>query len=97
MYASTFISRASDTCPVNTAGTEIISAYTVTMRIEGFANSFGDGGCTAISVFVAQNKGAGKNERVKQGFRNGTKMMILLSVCLSLLSCFAPCTNSFPI
>lgn len=45
---------------MNTAGTEIISAYTVTMRIEGFANSFGDSGSTAISVFVAQNRGAGK-------------------------------------
>ena len=70
---------------VNTAGTEIISAYTVTMRIEGFANSFGDSGSTAISVFVAQNRGAGKNERVRQGFGKGVKMMILLSVCLSII------------
>ncbi|MDO4321383.1 MAG: MATE family efflux transporter [Lachnospiraceae bacterium] len=68
---------------VNTAGTEMISAYTVTMRIEGFANSFGDSGSTAISVFVAQNRGAGEYERVKQGFRKGTKMMILLGICLS--------------
>ncbi|MDO4942941.1 MAG: MATE family efflux transporter [Lachnospiraceae bacterium] len=74
---------------VNTAGTEIISAYTVTMRIEGFANSFGDSGSTAISVFVAQNRGAGKNERVKQGFRKGTKMMMFLSLCLSSIMVFA--------
>lgn len=73
---------------VNTAGTEMISAYTVTMRIEGFTNSFGDSGSTAISVFVAQNKGAGKNERMKQGFRIGTKMMILLSFCLSFFMVF---------
>lgn len=70
---------------VNTAGTEIISAYTLTMRIEGFANSFGDSGSTAISVFVAQNMGAGKEERVKQGFQKGIKMMILLSFCLSII------------
>lgn len=70
---------------VNTAGTEMISAYTVTMRVEAFANSFGDSGSTAISVFVAQNRGAGKNKRVKQGFRKGTKMMILLSICLSFI------------
>lgn len=74
---------------VNTAGTEMISAYTVTMRIEGFANSFGDSGSAAISVFVAQNKGAGKNERMKKGFWTGTKMMILLSFCLSFLMILA--------
>ena len=39
---------------VNSGGTEIISAYTATTRIEGFSNSFGDSGSTAISVFVAQ-------------------------------------------
>lgn len=70
---------------VNIAGTEIISAYTVTMRIEGFANSFGDSGSTVISVFVAQNMGAGKKERVKQGFQKGIRMMILLSLCLSFI------------
>lgn len=32
---------------VNTGGTGMISAYTATARIEGFANSFGDSGCTA--------------------------------------------------
>lgn len=74
---------------VNTAGTEMMSAYTVTMRIEGFANSFGDSGSTAISVFVAQNRGAGKNERVKQGFRKGVKMMLLLGICLSFIMVFA--------
>ncbi|EET62488.1 hypothetical protein BRYFOR_05523 [Marvinbryantia formatexigens DSM 14469] len=59
------------------------------MRIEGFANSFGDSGSTAISVFVAQNRGAGKNERVKRGFRQGTKMMMLLSFWLSSVMVFA--------
>lgn len=68
---------------VNTAGTEIISAYTVTMRIEGFANSFCDSGSAAISVFVAQNKGAGRIKRVKQGFFKGLQMMLLLGAGLS--------------
>ena len=70
---------------VNTAGTEIISAYTATMRIEGFANSFGDSGSAALSVFIAQNMGAGKNGRVKQGFMKGTKMLMLLGICLSVI------------
>lgn len=68
---------------VNTAGTEIISAYTAAMRIEGFANSFSDSGSAAVSVFVAQNQGAGRTKRVKQGFFRGLRGMILLGVCLA--------------
>ena len=48
----------------------MISAYTATTRIEGFANSLGDSGSAATSVLVAQNRGAGKKERVKESFRS---------------------------
>lgn len=70
---------------VNTAGTETIAAYTAAARIEGFANSFGDSGSAAMSVWIAQNRGAGNIGRVKQGFRRGAGMMLLVSLCLSLL------------
>lgn len=53
---------------VNTGGTDMISAYTATMRMEGFANSFSDSGAVAISVFVAQNRGAGDKKRARAGF-----------------------------
>ena len=46
----------------------MISAYTATMRMEGFANSFSDSGAVAISVFVAQNRGAGDKKRARAGF-----------------------------
>ncbi len=70
---------------VNTGGVDMISAYTATMRIEGFANSFSDSGAVAISVFVAQNRGAGKRERVRTGFRQGWMIMMTLAVILSVL------------
>ena len=70
---------------VNTGGTDMISAYTATMRIEGFANSFSDSGSVAISVFVAQNCGAGNKERAKSGFRQVWTVMIALAVILSVL------------
>ena len=35
---------------VNTGGTDMISAYTATTRIEGFANSFGDSGAAATAA-----------------------------------------------
>ena len=54
---------------VNTAGTEIIAAYTAGTRIEGFANSFGSSGSTATSILTAQNHGAGQKTRVEGTFR----------------------------
>ena len=44
-------------------------------RIEDFANSFGDSGSAATSVIVAQNRGAGKEERVKESFRSSLLLM----------------------
>lgn len=54
---------------VNTAGTEVIAAYTAGTRIEGFANSFGSSGSTATSILTAQNYGAGQKVRVEKTFR----------------------------
>lgn len=70
---------------VNSGGTEIISAYTATTRIEGFSNSFGDSGSTAISVFVAQNRGAGDKKRALKGFHQGLGLMIVFVIILSAL------------
>lgn len=54
---------------VNTAGTEVIAAYTAGTRIEGFANSIGSSGSTATSIVTAQNYGAGRKDRVEGTFR----------------------------
>ena len=70
---------------VNSMGSEAISAYTAATRIEGFVNSFGDSGAEAISVFVAQNTGAGEKERVKRGFFTGMALMIALGLTMSLI------------
>lgn len=73
---------------VNTGGTDMITAYTATMRIEGFANSFSDSGAASISVFVAQNHGVGDQERVRAGLRKGWKIMFALAVVLFILMIF---------
>lgn len=70
---------------VNTGGTDMISAYTATMRMEGFANSFSDSGAVAISVFVAQNRGAGDKKRAGAGFKQGLIVMLTLALILSVL------------
>lgn len=68
---------------VNTGGMEMISAYTATTRIEGFANSFGDSGSAATSVLVAQNRGAGKKERVRQSFCRSLALMVGMGLAMS--------------
>ncbi len=66
---------------VNTGGTNLISAHTATTRIESFANSFGDSDSAATSVLVAQNRGAGKKERVREFFRSS---LLLLGMGLAM-------------
>ena len=70
---------------VNTGGTDMISAYTATTRIEGFASSFGDSGSAATSVLVAQNRGAGKEERVKESFRSSLFLMLAMGLAMTLI------------
>lgn len=70
---------------VNTGGTEVITAFSATQRIEGLANAFSNSNATAISVFVAQNRGAQKPERIRDGFYRGTKLTILCGLCISMI------------
>ena len=65
--------------------TDTINAFTAATRIEGFANSFGDSGAEAVSVFVAQNTGGGRPERVRRGFFTGMALMIGLGLAMSLI------------
>ncbi len=61
---------------VNGLGTAAISAYTAATRLEGFANSFGDSGASAMSVFIGQNTGAGDRARVREGFLTGERLLL---------------------
>ena len=70
---------------VNTGGTDMISAYTATTRIEGFANSFGDSGSSATSLLVAQNYGAGKKDRVRNSFRSSLFLLFCIGVVMSVI------------
>ena len=54
-------------------------------RVEDFANTFGDSGSAATSVLVAQNRGAGKEERVKESFRSSLLLMLAMGLAMSLI------------
>lgn len=81
---------------INTAGTPVISAFTAVIRIEGFANSFGDSGAAVTSIMVAQNFGAEKKERVRQCFRTSLLLLLVLGLFTSAIMLFtAQLTTGF--
>lgn len=73
---------------INTAGTPVISAFTAAVRIEGFANSFGDSGAVVTSVMVSQNLGAKKKERVRCCFRSSLTLLLVLGLVTSVIMLF---------
>lgn len=83
--SSLYIGRLLVQGSVNLLGTPGVAAYTAAVRIEGFANSFGDSGSQAAAVFLSQNDGAGQTGRMEAGFRRGMAMLIALGLALSAL------------
>lgn len=70
---------------VNSMGTACISAFTADICIEGFANSFGDSGGDAVTIFVAQNTGVVQQKRAKKGFfRIALMMSLCFFVCVTM-------------
>lgn len=76
---------------VNSFGTVVMAAFTVGVKIDAFAympvQEFGN----AFSVFVAQNYGAGEEERMRQGVKKSVVMVVLFSLTISgIVYLFAP-------
>ena len=70
---------------VNTYSVSVAAGYEAASKIHNFAYmSFNTMG-TALSSFAAQNYGAGKGERVREGFRTGTLMCFCLTVAVVLV------------
>lgn len=72
---------------VNSFGTVIMAAFAAAVKIDSFAympvQDFGN----AFSTFIAQNFGAGKLERIKQGMRSAFVTAIGFSLFVSVLVC----------
>lgn len=70
---------------VNTGGVAMISAYTATTRIEGFANSFGDSGAAATSVMTARAVGAREPEKLKNAVAASFILMLVIGAASSVI------------
>lgn len=67
---------------VNTQGVSVMAAFTAVNRVDDFAYIPQQNIGHAMTTFIAQNKGAGKKERIRKGFANGMMIEIIYSVVL---------------
>lgn len=69
----------------NSFGANVIAAFTAALRIEQIATmpmiSFG----VALAAFVAQNFGAQKIHRIKQGVKRGSIINVILSIVMAVV------------
>lgn len=74
---------------VNSFGSVILAGYTAATKLDQFAMMPLSNVSMAISTFCAQNMGAGREDRARQGLRSGLIIMCGMSVGLSglLLLC----------
>ena len=72
---------------INSFGTDIMAGYSASVKLNNLVitsfTTLGNG----ISNYAAQNIGAGKLERVKEGFRAGLKLVWMLCIPLVVLYC----------
>ncbi len=74
---------------VNLLGVSAIAAFNAVSRIDSFALIPEQGIASAIATCIAQNRGAGKTERIRKGFRAGITMEIGYGILIGILILFA--------
>ena len=72
---------------INSFGTDIMAGYSAAVKLNNLViTSFSTTG-NGISNYAAQNVGAEKPERIREGFRAGLKMVWLICIPLVVLYC----------
>ena len=70
---------------VNSYGSVFIAGYTAATKIDSLAMMPNMNFSNAMSSYTAQNIGAGKPERVKEGYKANMFMVVIFSVSLTLI------------
>lgn len=72
---------------VNSFGAVVMAAFAAAVKIDSFAympaQEFGN----AFSLFISQNHGAGKADRISLGMRKAVKVSFFFCLCISLIIC----------
>lgn len=70
---------------VNTMGVSVAAAFAVVNRIDDFAITPEQNIAHAMTALMAQNKGAGKNDRMREGFRCGMILEIVYGTAVMVI------------
>lgn len=70
---------------VNTMGVSVAAAFAVVNRIDDFAITPEQNIAHAMTALMAQNKGAGKNDRMREGFRCGMILEIIYGAAVMVI------------
>ena len=70
---------------VNTMGVSVAAAFAVVNRIDDFAITPEQNIAHAMTALMAQNKGAGKNDRKREGFRCGMILEIVYGAAVMVI------------
>lgn len=70
---------------VNTMGVSVAAAFAVVNRIDDFAYTPEQNIAHAMTALMAQNKGAGKNDRMREGFRCGMILEIVYGAAVMVI------------
>lgn len=70
---------------VNTIGVSVAAAFAVVNRIDDFAITPEQNIAHAMTALMAQNKGAGKNDRMREGFRCGMILELVYGAAVMLI------------
>lgn len=70
---------------VNTMGVSVAAAFAVVNRIDDFAITPEQNIAHAMTALMAQNKGAGKNDRMREGFRCGIILELVYGAAVMLI------------
>ncbi len=85
LQASMFgISNLILTVAINGLGTTVVASWAMSGKIDGIYWAISQAFGTALMNFVAQNYGAGKQERIRRGARIGTVVFLIMTVILSV-------------
>lgn len=73
------------TAVINSFGSDIVAAYTIGSKVEQMATILFSNFAFSFSVYAGQNFGAGKYDRIREGTKQGSLIIVGLSVVSTLI------------
>lgn len=70
---------------VNSFGTAVMAAFAAAVKIDSFAYMPAQEFANAFSIFISQNRGAKREERVEKGVRSAVSVSATFCICVSTL------------